>query len=151
MELENGLDFNCAESLLIKVKRDMPIPNFNPCCMRIASLLGGGISGTGEICGALSGALICLGLTGGTEGTEDRDEFQRKRTRTRVINQEFIASFVEEWGSTRCAELIAMDREQIPKMGKLRNNNGPAISHCDDYVQWAADWALAYLRHQQSD
>ena len=78
MEEDNGRSFNCAESVLIRVNRADPLPNFSPSCMKVASVLGGGVSGFREICGAVSGGVICLGLMLGTTGDEDVEEFGRE-------------------------------------------------------------------------
>ena len=68
MEEKNELSFNCAESTMIGIDRDSLLEGFSNSCMRMASILGGGISGFGEVCGAVSGAVLSLGLILGTNG-----------------------------------------------------------------------------------
>lgn len=62
MEEDDGRSYNCAESVIIRVNRESPLPGFNTSCMRITSVLGGGIAGSGEVCGAISGAVVSLEL-----------------------------------------------------------------------------------------
>ncbi|MHA1909448.1 MAG: C-GCAxxG-C-C family protein [Candidatus Thorarchaeota archaeon] len=146
MEINDDLSFNCAESVLLAVNKVIQIPNFDPSSMRIASLLGGGISGTGEICGALSGGIMCLGLIDGTDGTEESSKFHEKRRENRTRTQQFMKSFIDNWGSSRCSELIAMDRGELAPMGTKRKESSAKQSRCGDYIQWATDWIIEYLK-----
>lgn len=139
METRDGLSFNCAESVMLGVDREVSLPDFNASCMKIASILGGGIGGSGEICGAVSGASACLGLIYGSEGTETPNEFDRKRTLARSLVNRMITEFTEDWGTVRCRFLKAMDRGEINPAGAAREK--PYVQNrCDIYVRWAADW-----------
>ena len=79
MEEDNGRSFNCAESTMIGINRNSILPGFAPPCMRMASILGGGIGGFREVCGAVSGAVLSLGLILGTDGDEEVEEFKKLR------------------------------------------------------------------------
>ena len=145
MEQKNGLSFNCAESVLIGVQKNHSVPGCQTSCMKVASVLGGGIAGSGEVCGAASGGVICLGLSGGTNGSETPDVFKDKRGAIRPVVQEFLQEFEACWGSVRCSDLIAMDKgEQDPK-GNLRANAGSIQNHCDDYVKWSTEKIILLL------
>jgi len=139
MEQDNGRFFNCAESVLIAANRASPIEQFHSSGLKIASMFGGGIVGTGESCGAITGALMYLGLALGTDGSEDAKEFSRKRTRTREIGQKFVEAFIDAWGSQRCSVLIAMDKGQVPMMGTLRVDDSKLRKRCNDYVSWSTE------------
>lgn len=136
------MSFNCAESVMIGVNREVPLPGFDSSCMRIASILGGGVAGSGEICGAVSGASACLGLIYGSDGTEDADEFDRKRTLARSLVNRMISEFTEEWGTVRCRFLRAMDKGEMKPAGTAREQPY-AQDRCDEYVAWAAEWIAA--------
>ncbi len=136
MEEDNGRSYNCAESVIIRVNRESPLPGFNASCMRISSVLGGGISGFGEVCGAISGAVISLGLILGTNGDEIVDDFKSKRTHARSVVKEFLQEFTDCWGSARCRHLIEMDEGKRAQVGSLRPE-GPPRNLCDEYVDWS--------------
>ncbi len=66
-------------------------------CMKIASAFSGGIARTGNVCGALTGALMALGLK--YDDAEEANEAAVK----------FLDEFKSLNGSTICRELIHHD------------------------------------------
>ncbi len=145
MEQDNGRFFNCAESVVIGLDRELNDEHYHPAALRIASMFGGGIVGTGEMCGAVTGALMYIGLVLGTDGSEDPVEFDRARKRVRDIGQQFVEDFVEMWGSQRCSVLLAMDKGQIPPMGTLRATDPAIKKRCNDYVNWSTERVRSLL------
>ena len=75
----------------------------------MASGFGGGVSGRGSICGAISGAIMALNLKYGTDGTEDFEEFNEKRLVLRKITQRFMRDFENEFGTVQCSDLLGND------------------------------------------
>lgn len=69
---------------------------------KIACGFGGGISKTGNICGAVSGAIMVIGLKYGK--TQEGDDAATEKTRALV--REFIHEFTEKNGSVNCSELL---------------------------------------------
>lgn len=136
MEKEHDRSYNCAESVLIRVNRDEPLPDYNSSCMKITSVLGGGIAGAGEVCGAISGAVVCIALQFGTTGTEPLDDFKAKRLQARDAINKLMSDFVNDWGSAQCRNLLAMDKGTVPQVGALRLDQTFG-NHCEDYVNWA--------------
>lgn len=136
MEKESDKSFNCAESVLIRVNRDEPLPDFTSSCMKITSVLGGGVAGTGEVCGAVSGAVVCLALLFGTNGNEPLDDFKSKRAQARDTIKTLMSDFTDDWGSVQCRNLLAMDKGISPQIGACRLNQMPR-NRCDDYVDWS--------------
>lgn len=70
---------------------------------RIATPFGGGIGGTGSVCGALVGAVMAIGLRYGRERSADRD------TRAYALTQELCRRFEAVMGHVDCRELTGMD------------------------------------------
>lgn len=138
MEKRNGLSFNCAESVLLQVNEENPLSGFDSTHMRIASVLGGGIAGCGETCGAVSGGVICLGLQFGSEGNEAAEEFRSKREHARSLVKVFVRDFEEAWGKVDCRTLRAMDTGEIPQQGNARPAN-PTGDLCSEYVKWSSE------------
>jgi C_GCAxxG_C_C family probable redox protein len=137
MEEDNGRSFNCAESVLIQINRESPLPGFSKDCMRIVSVLGGGISGFGEVCGAVSGAVTSLGLLLGTDGDEEVEHFKAKRAEAREVVNQYLQDFTDHWGSVQCRYLKEMDEGKRAPAGLLRPDT-PSENLCDEYVKWSA-------------
>ena len=70
---------------------------------RIASAFGGGIAGTGSVCGALTGAVMAIGLVHGRQKATEQD------ARARALTQELRRRFESEAGSIECRKLTGMD------------------------------------------
>lgn len=140
LEKRNGRSFNCAESVLIRVDRDASLPGYNDSCMRVASVLGGGIAGCGEVCGAASGAVLCLALLTGTTGDEPLEVFKEKRMFARSVISDFMNEFSDSWGSVQCKFLLAMDKGGVPTKGRLRN--GPPRNLCNEYTEWCIEQVI---------
>src|SRR5512138_2400941 len=69
---------------------------------KIACGFGAGISKTGNICGAVSGAIMVIGLKYGK--TEAGDDAATEKTR--AVTRQFIREFTEKNGSVQCTELL---------------------------------------------
>jgi len=121
---------------MIRVDREASLPGYNDSCMRVASVLGGGIAGCGEVCGAASGGVLCLALLTGTAGTEPVEIFKEKRRFAKSVISDFMNEFSDSWGSVQCKFLLAMDKGGIPNKGRLRN--GPPRNLCAEYTDWCA-------------
>ncbi len=147
MIVKNGLKFNCCESVMMIVNGKHPLPGFNASTMRIASNLGGGVAGWGDICGALLGGAMSIGLISGTEGDESPHEFDEKRLRERGITLELIKEFKTRWGEVECRDLLGCPGctpEERAKRGEELRARGE--SHCDDYVDWTAAKTLETIK-----
>jgi C_GCAxxG_C_C family probable redox protein len=69
-------------------------------CMKISSAFSGGVAGTGNICGAVNGALMALGLKYGGSPMES----QVDKAATRLIEEFKVLN-----GTILCRELIHHD------------------------------------------
>lgn len=69
---------------------------------KMASAFGGGMGRLREVCGAVSGMLLVLGILDGYDDPED--DAEKKRLYSRV--QELAKEFREENGSIICRELL---------------------------------------------
>jgi C_GCAxxG_C_C family probable redox protein len=147
MIVKNGLRFNCCESVLLKIHETNPLPGFEDSTMRVASNLGGGIAGWGDICGALIGGAMVIGLIYGTDGDETLPKFDEERLKVRKITVELIKEFETRWGHIGCRYLLgcaSCTPEERAKRGEELKAKGE--SHCDEYVDWAAEKTLTILK-----
>ncbi|MFW6235784.1 MAG: C-GCAxxG-C-C family protein [Desulfovibrionales bacterium] len=97
---ENG--HNCSQSVLMAFAPRFGLDE-EPAC-RLASGFGVGLS-TGETCGAVSGAVMVLGLAfggGGPGGIE-------AKRRTYRLTREFMTRFQACHGTVRCRDLLGCD------------------------------------------
>jgi len=94
---ENG--YNCSQSVLA-VFSDLTGMSEEQ-CRQIGSAFGRG-TGTGELCGAVSGALMVLGML--ESGEEDAYLESRKRVmgRSKALQKKFM----EKFGAVRCHDLL---------------------------------------------
>jgi C_GCAxxG_C_C family probable redox protein len=95
--------FNCAQAVLSTFADGLGLPR--DIALRIATPFGGGIARTGQTCGAITGALMVLGLGFGTTNPADKEAKERQY---RVAN-DFLARFRALHGSTLCSELLGCD------------------------------------------
>ncbi len=69
----------------------------------IATAFGGGIGGTGSVCGALVGAVMAIGIRHGRRDPSERD------ARAYALTQELRRRFEAEMGHVDCRDLTGMD------------------------------------------
>ncbi len=77
---------------------------------------GAGISKTGNLCGAVSGAILVIGLKYGK--TKQGDDAATEKTRTLV--REFIQEFVKRHGSVNCTELLGYNLSKPEEYAQAR-------------------------------
>lgn len=106
--------FNCAQSIFSAFAEQFGISS--ELAVRLAAPFGGGISRQGEVCGALSGALMVLGLQYGQDRPEGKDEIYR-------IGRAFMQQFQRQHGSIRCRDLIGQDISTPQGLQSAREQN----------------------------
>ena len=122
--------YSCCESVLMgyaeakKIRSDI-IP-------RIATGFGGGIGRRGSVCGALTGAIMAIGLRFGRDKV-DPDVYDLCTAKS----SECYGRFEKEFGDVRCRSLIRCDlstpngRSRYKKLGLKKSN-------CLKYVEAAS-------------
>ena len=101
---------------------------------KIACGFGAGISRTGNICGAVSGAILVIGLKYGK--TEKGDDAATVKTRART--REFMGEFTKRNGSVNCAELLGYNLNNQDEYDEAAKAN-LFRTRCPAYVRDAAD------------
>ena len=135
---DDGYGFACIESVVLGYKdyfgiEDDVIP-------KIATPFGGGIAGNGLICGALQGAIMCLGLKyGRTDSKTDRQVLYQK-----VDN--LLEKFREYYGTLDCSgirmfpEILKQDPVKLKKIKDCYHENV-----CNELVKNVAGWVAEEL------
>ncbi len=138
----DGKRFNCCESVLMKINEKHSLKGFGVGVIRAASNMGGGGSGWGSLCGAISGSIMAFGLAMGTEGSESPERFKAIREEMRAYTQEYLRAFEARWGDVNCFNLLGVDTRTPEGKAEYEKNKALGVYHCDDYVQWSADKVL---------
>lgn len=93
-------NFNCAQSVFSVFAPELGLDR--EIALKITTPFGGGIAHMDEVCGAVTGALMVLGLKHGMFKDEDLEA----KEKTYELCQEFAAKFKSKHGSIKCTELI---------------------------------------------
>ena len=92
---------NCSQAVLLAFSDVTGLEDET--ALKLASSFGGGMGRMREVCGAVSGALMVLGIAKGYSDLSDSDA---KKEHYALI-QEFARRFKEENGSIICRELLS--------------------------------------------
>lgn len=95
--------YNCAQAVLLAFGDLTKLDDAH--AARLASSFGGGMGRMRETCGAVSGALMVLGLLSGYDEPEDREGKSRHYARVRDFADRFKTT--TGGGSIICRELLA--------------------------------------------
>jgi len=115
-------NLSCSQAVLGVFSKEFDLPHET--AMKLASTFGGGMVGTGETCGAITGAMMVIGLKYGRVLPED---FEAKE-KTYEITKELFQSFTCKYKSLLCRELRLDDRSTPAK---------ERLSHmkCADFIR----------------
>jgi len=126
--------FNCAEAVLLGLTEAMGAKE--TCVPRIATGFGGGLGACGEACGALTGAVMAIGLKFGRESAEGMDSKALCYGKVQQLFEEFECEF----GYSRCFDLVECDMRTAE--GKARAKELDLHNKvCPAFVGFAAEVA----------
>lgn len=126
---------NCAQSVFSAFAPGFGLDEKT--ALMIASPFGGGVARRGEICGAVTGALMAIGLTRGSYTPEKKDE-------TYQLSQEFLRRFEAKHKTILCRQLVGYDIRSPAEYTQARES-GAFTSICPRLVQDAAELVNALL------
>ncbi|MDA3880928.1 MAG: C-GCAxxG-C-C family protein [Prolixibacteraceae bacterium] len=92
--------FNCSQSVFAAFAPDLGLSVDDS--LKVACAFGGGMARQQHTCGAVTGALMAIGLKYG-KGINDNDD---KKSQTYAKTVTFFEKFIEEHGSINCRELL---------------------------------------------
>jgi C_GCAxxG_C_C family probable redox protein len=133
--------FNCAESILLTLGGGLRHNNSGVFIPRIATGFGGGVGRNGDMCGALSGGVMAIGLALG------RDKAEQSRDPCYAAVDRFYTDFVKEFGSSKCRELIGIDLKE--RVGSGSSDHPVHLERCNLIVAWAAKRANEIIADTQ--
>lgn len=137
---DKGADhLNCAQavvrfaSLVLGADQDSAV---------LARYFGGGITRMGEVCGALSGAALALGLRDRCRGLSWPDGTSPDTEKLQQLFRGFEAKF----GALTCRALVGYGTGTREGYEKFRVDD--KYASCEAYVSWACDQLLDILEPQ---
>ena len=92
--------WNCAQSVLGVFCAELKLDRET--AMKLASGFGAGMAHRQEVCGAVSGAIMAIGLKHG-QAREDEKEAKEKAYQ---LSRELMGGFQAEFGTCLCRELL---------------------------------------------
>ena len=131
-----GQSFNCSQAVFSAFAAHYGLDKET--ALKLASPFGGGLARRGEICGAVTGALLVLGLARGADTPAGKDEIYR-------LAQEFMRLFEDKHHRLLCRDLIDCDIS-TPEGMKKAKETGKFTTTCPVLVRDAAEIVQTFLK-----
>ena len=129
--------YNCAQSVFGPFADHFGLDR--EIAFRIATPFGGGIGHSGQLCGAVSGALMAIGLA---RGITVYDQSQKEACY--AMARAFLERFTAQHGSLTCPGLLGLDIGDPDDLAQVRELN-LFHTNCPQYVGDAARIAAELL------
>jgi len=95
--------FSCSQAVLSSFSEELGLDRDT--ANSVACGFGGGIARTGNICGAVAGAIMVIGMKHGMTRQDDN----AAREKTYALVQQFIRDYTAKNGSISCPDLLGYD------------------------------------------
>jgi len=123
--------FTCSSAVFSAFSEELGLDDKT--AKKIGCGFGAGISRTGNICGAVSGAIMVISLKYGKAEQGDDAATEKTRALTRQFMQEFTVKNV----SVNCTELLGYNLSNADEYEKAREKK-LFMTKCPEYVRDAA-------------
>jgi C_GCAxxG_C_C family probable redox protein len=124
--------FSCSQAVLAAVSEPLGLDKER--ALKLSQAFGGGMARMGLTCGAVTGAMLAIGLKCGRTRPEDEEA----KEKTYALVHEFIRRFRDRHGSIVCRELIGVDLSS-PRGHKLGEERGVFQNLCPGFVAGAVE------------
>jgi C_GCAxxG_C_C family probable redox protein len=124
--------FSCSQAVLAAVSEPLGLEREK--ALKIAQAFGGGMARMGLTCGAVTGAMLAIGLKHGRTRPEDEEA----RERTYRLVHDLLRQFQARHGSIVCRELIGVDLS-TPEGHNLGAERGVFDNLCPAFVSDAVE------------
>ncbi len=132
--------FNCSQAVFSAFAPEFGVDEET--AYRVACAFGGGLAGSGETCGAVTGALMVLGLKYGM--TAFRNQQAKEETYAHVLS--FLREFAARHASTKCRDLLGCDIH-TPEARAQAKAAGLFETRCPVFVRDAAQIVETLIGH----
>ena len=134
--------YNCAQAVVLAFADEMAFDETT--LARLSSSFGGGIGRMREVCGAVSGMAIIMGLL---KGYDDPADGQAKAAHYARI-QDAAKRFEAENGSIVCRELLGMSQKHDTPSPSARSADFYKKRPCRELVGMAAEILESQLQSE---
>ncbi|UCE38349.1 MAG: C_GCAxxG_C_C family protein [Thermoplasmata archaeon] len=125
-------DWNCCQSIIMTYGPQYGLPKDTSAHM--GTSFAGGMARRGEVCGAVTGALMIIGLKYGMTNETD----SQARDKTYELVNEFMDTFKAKHESLRCRDLLDCDLTTAEGR-KTAQDKGLFKTLCPELVKSAAE------------
>ena len=132
--------YNCAQSVLLAFAEDLELGWET--AARLSSSFGGGMGRMREVCGAVTGMFMVVGIL---YGYDDAKDYEGKKD-TYALVQELANQFKAETGSIICRELLGIDGKDNSPVPSKRTEEYYKKRTCEDKVGLAAKILDEYIQ-----
>ena len=122
---------NCAQAVLSAYAADYNLEKDK--ALQVAVAFGGGMGRLQETCGAVSGALIALGLSSGFKEGDGREKINAVYAKVRDL----IGDFTKQKKTVKCRELLGCDLNTEEGRKYFEENN--LRENCRSYIRLACE------------
>ncbi len=123
--------FGCAQCVASVFSEDFGIDEV--IAQKMALGLGGGIGRQGEVCGAISGGILVLGMKYGVSSM-DGEANKAIKEKVYALDQEFVRRFKERTGAVRCNDILGFDMND-PAARADASAKGIIPKRCDGCIK----------------
>lgn len=124
--------YNCAQAVSCACAGNCGVPP--ELVAKLATGFGAGMGRSQETCGAVSGAILTLGLRDGRALGDDRTRTEETYAKVRALQRDFAALH----GSCLCRELLSGCDLRTPEGQREFKERGYLRRRCAEYVKTAA-------------
>lgn len=128
--------FNCAQSCFypFAIRAGMKHEH----ALKLTTAFGTGMVFRGEMCGAITGCMMAIGLLHGKSESNDNDA----KDKTYMLIQELHKQFIQKHGSIMCKDLLGLANTNNESW---ENAQELFETHCPRYVHDAAEITEALI------
>ncbi|MFA4860346.1 C-GCAxxG-C-C family protein [Methanoregula sp.] len=124
--------FSCAQAVSLAFAGDYGIDRET--VLKLSCALGGGMGHTDNTCGAVTGALLVIGMKYGRTRVDD----MAAKEKTYAVTKEFMAEFQHRNPSLRCTDLLGYNLSSDRELA-LAKEKGAFKAKCPFLVRSAAE------------
>jgi C_GCAxxG_C_C family probable redox protein len=137
-----SLGYACSQAILATYGEPLGLPREQ--AIKLAEGFAGGMAGLGETCGAVTGALMVIGLK---HGRTRPDDVEAKMATNRRV-REFLRQFEARRGSVKCRDLLGCSID-TPEGLQAARDRKLFTTVCPGFVRDAAEILEAVLAENQ--
>jgi C_GCAxxG_C_C family probable redox protein len=123
---------NCAQSILSTYAEQLGLAKES--ALKVSGAFGGGMARTASTCGAVTGALMVIGLR--YASTDPSDDAARQKTYT--FARDFLDQFRERHSALTCRDLLGCNIS-TPEGKQQFDEHNLRDSHCKQFIATATE------------